>query len=216
MSSGLDMSRSMELQKVLHSYRDLVDVEGKLVLDAYNLRKPLTEIEIYGRPIRRVREFVAWMREFFFVEMLEYPSLPYEPGRFYGRVYVSRFKTLPAVAVQYDGLSDTYSDLAGVLYGYSLENIVDYCRRLTPEQFKWDDKDQDCEKRMMKATSLTLPEKSQSRHSELHSRSKLHLHHDEGRTPAKNKEVLIPPANRAINCHNQEEVCTKAQIPRAD
>jgi hypothetical protein len=42
--------------------------------------------------------------------------------------------------------------------------------------------------------SLTLPEKSQSRHSELHSlSSKLRLHRDEGRIPAKNKEALIPP-----------------------
>ncbi|MFB0556239.1 MAG: hypothetical protein ACETVW_00045 [Dehalococcoidia bacterium] len=136
MSLGLDVSRSLELQKVLHKYRDLVQADSELVLDAYNLRKPLTGIEIYDKPIRRVREFVAWMREFFFVEMLECPRLQYEPGRFNGEVLVSRFKTLPAVAAQYDGLSDTYSDLAGVLFGYSLENIAEYCQRVTPEQFK--------------------------------------------------------------------------------
>lgn len=41
-------------------------------------------------------------------------------------------------------------------------------------------------------------------------------HHDEGRIPAKNKEVLIPPAIIAIKCNTKEEVCIEAQIPRAD
>jgi hypothetical protein len=141
MSSGLDVSRSLELQKVLHKYRDLLEVveqDSRLVLDAYNLRKPLTGIDIYDKPIDRVIEFAAWMTQFFFVEMWECTRLPYELGRFSGSVFVSRFKTLPAVAAQYDGLRDTYSDLAGVLFGYSLENIADYCRRVTPGQFKWD------------------------------------------------------------------------------
>jgi hypothetical protein len=105
-------------------------------MDAYNLRKPLTDIEIYDEPIYRVREFVARMREFFFVEMYECPRLVYEPDKFNGGILVSRFKTLPTLAAQYDGLSDRYADLAGVLYGYSLRDIADYCQRITPDQFK--------------------------------------------------------------------------------
>jgi hypothetical protein len=138
MSSGLDVSHACELQQILHRYRDLVGFDSELVLDAYYLRKPLTGIEIDGKPLDRVIEFVALMRQLFFVEMWDCPRLPYEPSMFNGTVFVSRFKTLPTVAAQYDGLSDRYSDLAGVLFGYSLENIASYCRRVTPQQFKWD------------------------------------------------------------------------------
>ena len=136
MSSNLDVSQYAELQKVLQKYKDLVEIDIRLILNAYKLQKPLTGIEIDEEPILRVREFVARMRDFFFVEMWECPRLAYKPGKFNGSVFVSRFKTLPTLATQYDGLSDIYSDLAGVMYGYPLREIADYCRRITPDQFK--------------------------------------------------------------------------------
>ena len=51
-----------------------------------------------------------------------------------GPIFISRFNTLVNVAIKFDGLSDEYADLAGVLFGYNLKDIAGYCLKEVKEK----------------------------------------------------------------------------------
>lgn len=97
-----------------------------LVRDAYTLAKPLSGLEIYGTPQQDVDEFVDVLDEFFHLSKTRYDA---PDGEFSGVLYISRFKTLPEVATEYNLSDTTNTDLAGVLFGYDLPDVATYASR---------------------------------------------------------------------------------------
>ena len=130
----IEKEKVENLGKVLKRYEGLFaearpDVVTLDVVKAYRFEKPLTSIEIYDRKAESVRQFMKALEEYFFVSPTT-DSISDDIGsQFEGLVFVSRFKTLVEVAVEYEGLSDAVGDLAGVLYGYPLKSIASYCSK---------------------------------------------------------------------------------------
>ena len=126
----VSFAESPRLRQVLEDYSDLVtqaekeDIEG-----AYLLRKPLSDVEIFGPPESRVRNLASELSRFFFVEV--YPYRGSTPERFSGTIFVSRFRTLPRLAADLINRSQWREDLQGVLYGkYDLTEVARYCQPL--------------------------------------------------------------------------------------
>jgi len=130
-----------ELKSLIDNFDELLFGEDKeLIMDAYKLEKPLTSLELYDRNKKLVFEFINQIKKYFFIEvkLIDIWELAQlvdevkyeERNQFYGEIFLSRFKTLPKVAIEYDDLSDKYADLAGVLYGgHSLIDIAEYCQQ---------------------------------------------------------------------------------------
>lgn len=85
-------------------------------MDTFLFEKPFTSVEINDIEPNRVIELVKDLREYFFVN--------YDAKE----IHISRFYTLGKVAVgERVNLSDKCADLAGLFYGYSPKQIVQYC-----------------------------------------------------------------------------------------
>ena len=127
LESLVNHERIMRLEEVLAKYPDILlsYQEGKdiypkdLIMDAYAFEKPLTSIEIDDIKSKKVLQLIKDLEEFFFVRYTSY------------EIYISRFKSLCNVAIDKPrnkiGLSDEFADLAGILYGYSPKEVVQYC-----------------------------------------------------------------------------------------
>lgn len=101
---------------VLLAYKEREDPDiypDVLILEAFRLEKPLTSVDVTGIKSKRIKEFTKDLNEFFFV------------SRKRKEVHVSRLKTLVYIAKKF-GLSDKNADLAGISYGYTLKQIVEY------------------------------------------------------------------------------------------
>lgn len=92
-----------------------------LILETFKFENPLTSIEIDDMKSKRALQFIEDLKEFFFVNY----NL--------NEIYISRFRTLcglPIGKFEREGkkikLSDRNADLAGISYGYSLKQIVQY------------------------------------------------------------------------------------------
>ena len=119
----------VRLEEVLTKYPDLLlnykegDVyPDVLILETFKFEKPLTSIEIDDMKSKRALQFIEDLKEFFFVNY----NL--------NEIYISRFRTLCNVAIGKLGkrrkkvkFSDKFADLAGIFYGYSPKQIVQYC-----------------------------------------------------------------------------------------
>jgi len=88
-----------------------------LILMAFRLEKPVTSIELYPESDSLLSGLEEDLSEFFFV---------YRDDKI---LYVSRFRTLIEVIENQDGLSDSNADLAGILFGFSPENVAGYINR---------------------------------------------------------------------------------------
>jgi len=91
-------------------------------LETFTFGKPLTSVEVDDMKSKRALQFIEDLKEFFFVT--------YDLNE----IHISRFRTLCDVAIGKLGqekekfkLSDRNADLAGIFYGYSLGQIVQYC-----------------------------------------------------------------------------------------
>ena len=117
------------LKKVIKKYNKIFEEIGigKLILKAYRLEKPLTGIEIYGASVSDVRQLVRELKKYFYV--VKSPDSEIKNNKFYGTIYVSRFKTLIQLASRVP-LTDRVADLAGIIYGYKPKEIAKYIRRL--------------------------------------------------------------------------------------
>lgn len=127
-SPTVSFTRSPELRRVLETYSDLIPAsERDDVMGAYLLRKPMSSAEIFNKPDGRVRRLASELSHFFFVELHEYRGSGH--GVFCGVVFVSRFRTLPRLAVDLVNRSQWHEDLQGVLYGeYGLTEVARYCQ----------------------------------------------------------------------------------------
>lgn len=133
MRTGSPDSRT-ELIKVLDKYTEVIEADDRRdVLKAYTLDKPISSIEIhlgYDKKFseRDVTQLIDELRRFFFVGVRRGKRV----SGFY-LIFVSRFKSLPKVALEYD-LPD-HPDLGGVLYGYPLHEVAEYCKEYRPVLF---------------------------------------------------------------------------------
>ena len=132
LESLISYEKVRQLEEVLAKYPDILlkykerkypDVyPDVLILETFRLEKPLTSVEIDDLNSKRVLQFIEDLRNFFFVTYKR------------NEIHISRFRTLCDVAIGKLGekgeevrLSDRYADLAGLFYGYSLKQIVQYC-----------------------------------------------------------------------------------------
>jgi len=132
LESLISYEKVRQLEEVLAKYPDILlkykerknpDVyPDVLILETFRLEKPLTSVEIGDLNSERVLQFIEDLKNFFFVT------------RKGNEVHISRFRTLCDVAIGKLGkkgeevrLSDKYADIAGLFYGYSLKQIVQYC-----------------------------------------------------------------------------------------
>lgn len=96
------------------------DVPKKDILDTYKFEKPLTCLGCLALR-QQIKEFVDSMREFFFVGVK--PSGV--PNHWF--VFLSRFRTLIRIAIDYEIPEDKTADLNGILFGYPISSVIGYC-----------------------------------------------------------------------------------------
>jgi len=132
LESLITYEKVRQLEEVLAKYPDILlqyterknpDVYPDiLILETFTFEKPLTSVEIDDLKPKRVLQFIEDLRKFFFVTYK------------HDEIHISRFRTLCDIAIGKLGergeevrLSDRYADLAGLFYGYSPKQIVEYC-----------------------------------------------------------------------------------------
>lgn len=131
------------LKHLLEEYQ-VAQEDAQNALNTYQFKKPLTEIELYGMNPELAREFIEKIRHFFFVHIRSGVIIPedFEDAEnglisycFY-TVYVSRFRTLIDITqqiTQQTKLNTEVADLWGLLYGYDLKDIAEFCLSPKPE-----------------------------------------------------------------------------------
>ena len=132
--------RIRKLEKVLLNYSDILsEFEVKeQIIKAFKFEKPLTSIEVDSEDNEKIVQFMKELEKFFFVGHIYFEPDSKEFG-FSGLIFVSRFKNLFDVALNYankhNGLLDGFADLAGILYGYSSEEVAEYCSEKRLKKF---------------------------------------------------------------------------------
>jgi len=126
-----------ELHSLVEEYRDCFLDRGENtveeVLGAWRLEKPVSSFGFSAvmadNPEQAKEDVIIFFEEHFYVATTHVPDLYNE--EFY-EIHVSRFKNLPEIASNlfaeeefgYDGVHD----VAGLLHGYDLKDIADFCR----------------------------------------------------------------------------------------
>lgn len=124
--------RIKKLEKVLDDYR-YIFTEGEnreQIIRAFKSEKPVTSIEFCDIKAQVIKRFIEELKEFFLVGQVYFdPESP--RTTFSGDVYVSRFKDLLNVmmyyAIKHNGMLDGFADLSGLLVGYSIKEVAQYC-----------------------------------------------------------------------------------------
>lgn len=123
--------RIRQLEVVLDNYRPEI-ISGYWVVEeimgAFTSNKPVTSIDLaVGVKTEVLKKFIEELSEFFSVDSVPEPS----GSKFTGDVFVSRFKNSFRVmmdyAKKYNGISEDFADLAGILVGYSPKEVAQYC-----------------------------------------------------------------------------------------
>jgi hypothetical protein len=121
-------SNLTQLKKIIKDYKKLYAEVGieNLIVKAFRLEKPVTGIEIYGKPVKKVKELKKELGKFFYVVIA--PDSEIKNGKFYGELIVTRFRTLARLASRV-ALRDDVADLAGLMYGYKPKAIAQYIKK---------------------------------------------------------------------------------------
>ena len=85
-----------------------------------------------------MESFIEELEEFFFVGQVYFdPELP--QSTFSGVVFVSLFKDMLDVMVYYankhNGMLDAFAGFSGILFGYSSEEVTQYCSQERLKKF---------------------------------------------------------------------------------
>lgn len=129
----INEDRINKLKNILANYPKIISDEesGDLILKVFTFEKPLTSIEFYNKDFPEVMKFIAELEEFFFTGHIKFPKL--KDPEFSGLIFISRFRNLFNIAInyanEYNGMLDEFADLSGILYGYSPEEIAEYCKK---------------------------------------------------------------------------------------
>ena len=127
-----DEERIKKLEKVLANYPDILsEFEIKeQIIKAFKFEKPLTSIELEGENKEKVAQLMEELENFFFTGRIYFEPDSQESA-FSGLIFISRFKNLFDAAMNYakkhNGLLDEFADLSGILFGYSSEEVAEYC-----------------------------------------------------------------------------------------
>lgn len=128
----INEERIKKLEKVLTNYPEILSEFGikEHIIKAFKFEKPITSIEIESEDKEKVAQFMKEMENFFYVDHIYFEPDSQEFG-FTGLIFVSRFKNLFDVAINYakkhKGLLDEFADLSGILFGYSPLEVAEYC-----------------------------------------------------------------------------------------
>lgn len=121
-----------KLEKILVNYSDILsefNIQDQII-KTFIFEKPLTSIEIEGENKDRVAQLIKDLENFFFSGQVYFEPESQELG-FSGLILISRFKNLFDVAINYankhNGLLDEFADISGILFGYSCQEVADYC-----------------------------------------------------------------------------------------
>jgi len=121
-----------KLENILVKYSDLLsEFEVKdQIISTFKFEKPLTSIEIEMEDTEIVEKFIEELENYFFVGHVHFEPDSQEFG-FSGLIFVSRFKNLFDVAMNYanehNGLLDGFADSYGILCGISSKQVAEYC-----------------------------------------------------------------------------------------
>ena len=124
--------RIKKLEKVLANYPDILSEFGikEQIIKAFKFEKPLTSIELEGENNEKVSQLMKELEKFFFTGHIYFEPDSQEFA-FSGLIFISRFKNLFDVAMNYakkhNGLLDEFADLSGILFGYSSKEVAEYC-----------------------------------------------------------------------------------------
>ena len=133
--------RVKNLVRVLTSYSDILNEFGikDQIIKAFKFEKPLTSIEIECENMRKVEKFMDELKNYFFVGHV-YFEPDSEQFEFSGLIFISRFKNLFDVAMNYakkhNGLLDEFADLSGILFGFSPQEVLEYCSKERLKKYK--------------------------------------------------------------------------------
>lgn len=124
-----------QLKEILAEYPDILNYKEKevpevIIAKTFTFEKALTGIEIYSLDPERVLQFINDLNKFFYVGYA-YAKLEHQETGFTGEVFISRFKNIFDVALDYakrnNSLSDEIADLSGTLFGIPLKEVAQYC-----------------------------------------------------------------------------------------
>lgn len=133
--------RIKKLEKVLAKYPDILsEFEIKeQIIKAFKFEKPLTSIEFEGENKEKVGQLMEEFENFFFTGCIYFEPDSQE-FTFSGLIFISRFKNLFDAAMNYankhNGLLDEFADLSGILFGYSVKDVVEYCSEERLRKYK--------------------------------------------------------------------------------
>ncbi|MFX0178451.1 MAG: hypothetical protein ACFE85_19725 [Candidatus Hodarchaeota archaeon] len=126
-SSPKELVKIEEIKKILEiieKYEKLYEEIGieVLILEAFTLDKPLTEIEIRGKKLDDVLSFIDELNDFFYVGSKNSSK---KSSEFDGVVHISRFKSILDISLNY--LSNDFADIRGILFGIPIKEIAEFC-----------------------------------------------------------------------------------------
>ncbi len=122
-----------KLEKVLANYPNIFSEFGikEQIFKLYKFEKFLVSIEIYDEHTRKIVKFIKDLNEFFFIGHIYFNPESQIESKFSGLIFISRFKNIFDVAMNYanthKGLLDEFADLSGILFGYSPKEVANYC-----------------------------------------------------------------------------------------
>ena len=133
--------RIKKLEKVLANYPDILsEFEIKeQIIKAFKFEKPLTSIELEGENKENVAQLMKELENFFFTGHIYFEPDSQELT-FSGLIFISRFKNLFHAAMNYakkhNGVLDEFADLSGIVFGYSSEEVAEYCSEERLRKYK--------------------------------------------------------------------------------
>ncbi len=129
------------LEDVLTKYPDILsEFEIKeQIIKTFKFEKPLTSIELEGENKEKVAQLMKELENFFFTGKIYFEPDSQELT-FSGLIFISRFKNLFDAAMKYakkhNGLLDEFADLSGILFGYSVKEVAEYCSEERLRKYK--------------------------------------------------------------------------------
>jgi hypothetical protein len=119
-----------ELKTIIKKFSYLYEEIGieTIILQAYLLEKPLTEIEIYKKPYEIVMLYILELKKYFFVDKLNSKK---SKKCFTGVIHISRFRNVIEIVRMFDYLQpfENFHDIRGIFFGYSLTEVAEFCQK---------------------------------------------------------------------------------------
>ena len=119
------------LKKLVGTHSDLVDGKDfeENIINAYLLNKPGSSFQIDRGDPKRIDNFIAELRPYFFVDFIITTSMQ---SKYTWTIYISRLKDRNEMAVahhhKYNGNHNLYANSIGSYSGYTSKQTWHYCK----------------------------------------------------------------------------------------